>query len=135
MLKKATKDNRGINLAIPSWCNTPTAGGHYRPVQKLHSRRTRTQLPTASKLLKPRIVGPRVCPSPSSVKAKLQTSEVMVYNSLYSAPSECVRVQYQIAALLATYYFGCAMQAGTYIKLWDIYHSICNSFGVLLSTF
>ena len=29
--------------------------GHYSPVQKLHSWRTRTQLPTSNKLLKPRV--------------------------------------------------------------------------------
>jgi len=37
-----------------SWRNTSTEGGQYSPVQKLHSRRTRTQLPTSNKLLKPR---------------------------------------------------------------------------------
>ena len=50
MLKKVTKDNRDIKIL--SWRNTPTVAGHYSPVQKLHSRRTHTQLPTASKLLK-----------------------------------------------------------------------------------
>ena len=52
MLKKVTKDNKDVNLAILSWRNTPTEGGQYSPVQKLHSRRTRTQLPTSNKLLK-----------------------------------------------------------------------------------
>ena len=55
MLKKVTKDNRDINLALLSWRSTPTAGGHYSPVQKLHSRRTHTQLPKANKLLTPRV--------------------------------------------------------------------------------
>jgi len=52
MLKK---DNKDINLAMLSWRNTPTAGGHHSPVQKFHSWRTRTQLPTSSKLLKPSV--------------------------------------------------------------------------------
>lgn len=51
MLKKVTQDNLDINLAILAWHNTPTEGGHHSPVQKLQSRRTRTQLPTASELL------------------------------------------------------------------------------------
>jgi len=55
MLKKVTKDRMDVNLAILSWRNTPTEGGQYSPVQKLHSRRTRTQLPTSSKLLKPKV--------------------------------------------------------------------------------
>jgi len=55
MLKEVTKDRMDINLAILSWRNTPTEGGQYRPVQKLHSR-TRTQLPTSNKLLKPKVV-------------------------------------------------------------------------------
>ena len=55
MLKKVTQNETDINLAILSWRNTPTEGGQYSPVQKLHSRRTRTQLPTLSKLLKPKV--------------------------------------------------------------------------------
>ena len=55
LLKKVTKDNKDVNLAILSWRNTPTEGGQYSPVQKLHSRRTRTQLPTSNKLLKPKV--------------------------------------------------------------------------------
>jgi len=55
MLKKVTQDRTDINLAILSWRNTPTEGGKYSPVQKLHSRRTRTQLPTSSKLLEPKV--------------------------------------------------------------------------------
>ena len=55
MLKKVTQDNLDMNLAILAWRNTPTDRGQYSPVQKLQSRRTRTQLPTASKLLKPEI--------------------------------------------------------------------------------
>ena len=49
------KDSIDINLAMLYWRNTPTEGGQYSPVQKLHSRRTCTQLPTSSKLLKPKV--------------------------------------------------------------------------------
>ena len=55
LLKKVTKDNKDVNLAILSWRNTSTERGQYSPVQKLHSRRTRTQLPTSNKLLKPKV--------------------------------------------------------------------------------
>jgi len=55
MLKKVTKDRMDINLTILSWRNTPTEGRQYSPVKKLHSRRTRTQLPTSSKLLKSKV--------------------------------------------------------------------------------
>ena len=50
-----TQDNQDMSLAIVTWRNTPTEGGQYSPVQKLQSRRTRTQLPTASELLHPEI--------------------------------------------------------------------------------
>ena len=56
MLRKVTQDNQDMNLAILTWCNTPTEGGNYSPVQKLQSRRTRTQLLTASELLHPEIL-------------------------------------------------------------------------------
>ena len=55
MLKKVNQDNQDMNLAILAWQNTPTEEGHYSPVQKLQSRRTRTQLPTISELLKPEL--------------------------------------------------------------------------------
>ena len=55
MLKKVTQDNMDINLAMLAWRNTPTEGSLYSPVQKLQSRRTRTQLPTSSKLLRPEV--------------------------------------------------------------------------------
>jgi len=55
MLKKVTRDNLDINLAILAWHNTPTEGSVYSPVQKLQSRRTRTQLPISSELLKPEV--------------------------------------------------------------------------------
>ena len=55
MLKKVNQDNLDMSLAILAWRNTPTEGGNYSPAQKLQSRRTRTQLPTASELLKPEL--------------------------------------------------------------------------------
>ena len=55
MLRKVTRDNQDMNLAILTWHNTPTEGGNYSPVQKLQSRRTHKQLPTASELLHPEI--------------------------------------------------------------------------------
>ena len=54
LLKKARKDNADIHLAILSWRNTPTEGSKYSPSQKLHSRRTRTTIPTSKELLQPK---------------------------------------------------------------------------------
>ena len=54
MLKNVTQDRTDINLAIFPWRNTPTKGGKYSSVQKIHSRRTHTQLPISSKLLEPK---------------------------------------------------------------------------------
>jgi len=56
MLKKVSKDQVDIHLAILAWRNTPTERAPYSPAQKLYSRRTRTHLPTAAKLLQPEIV-------------------------------------------------------------------------------
>ena len=55
MLKKVNQDNLDMSLAILAWRNTPTEGAYYSPAQKLQSRRTCTQLPTASELLKPEL--------------------------------------------------------------------------------
>ena len=41
--------------AILDWRNTPTENMSSSPVQSLMSRRTRTLLPTASQLLKPKV--------------------------------------------------------------------------------
>ena len=48
------KDNQDIHLALLNWRNTPSVG-KLSPVQKLHSRRTRTLLPTTNTLLQPEV--------------------------------------------------------------------------------
>jgi len=55
LLKKARKDDTNIHLAILNWRNTPTEGSKYSPSQKLHSRRTRTTIPTTNELLQPEV--------------------------------------------------------------------------------
>ena len=55
MLKKVNQDNLDINLAILAWCKTSIEVGCYSSAQKLQSRRMRTQLSTASELLKPEL--------------------------------------------------------------------------------
>ena len=56
LLKKARQDKQDIALTILAWRNTPTeGGGGYSPAQKLHSRRTRTILPTSDQLLQPEV--------------------------------------------------------------------------------
>ena len=54
LMKKAVKDKQDIHLALLNWRNTPSVG-KLSPVQKLHSRRTRTLLPTTSTLLQPEV--------------------------------------------------------------------------------
>jgi len=93
MLKKVTKDNRDISLAILSWRNTPTAGGHYSPVQKLHSWSTRTRLPTANKLLKPRVASGVV----DEIKQRRQQAKIQYDKSAKELPAlvigQTVRIQ------------------------------------------
>lgn len=55
LIKKAKRDHQDIHLAILNWRNTPSEGNNLSPVQKLHSRRTKTLLPTTSELLQPRV--------------------------------------------------------------------------------
>lgn len=53
LLVKAKEDKKDPLLAILEWRNTPSEGFSTSPVQRLMGRRTRTLLPTASKLLQP----------------------------------------------------------------------------------
>ncbi|XP_033095260.1 uncharacterized protein K02A2.6-like [Anneissia japonica] len=55
LIRKARKDNKDIYLALLDLRNTPDQEGN-SPVQKLMSRRTRSQLPITEQLLKPQIV-------------------------------------------------------------------------------
>ena len=55
LLKKARMDDADIHLAILNWRNTPTESIKYSPSQKLHSRRTRTTIPTTRELLQPEV--------------------------------------------------------------------------------
>jgi len=55
LLTKSEKDHQDVQLAILEWQNTPTDSSNKSPVQKLHSRRTRTLLLTAESLLMPEV--------------------------------------------------------------------------------
>ena len=55
LLKKARQEGTDIHLAILNWRNTPTKNSGYSPSQKLHSRRTRTTIPTTNELLQPEV--------------------------------------------------------------------------------
>jgi hypothetical protein len=55
LIKKTTKEESDLYLAILDWRNTPDEAG-YSPAQKLMSRRTRTLLPITEILLKPKVV-------------------------------------------------------------------------------
>nr|XP_006821271.1 PREDICTED: uncharacterized protein K02A2.6-like [Saccoglossus kowalevskii] len=56
IIKKSQRNNEDPWKAILDWRNTPTEGTHRSPVQRLMSRRTRTLLPTANRLLHPKVV-------------------------------------------------------------------------------
>ena len=75
ILIKAKADNRDPYLALLDYRNSPTQGSATSPVQKLMSRRTRTRLPTAAKLLKPEV--------PQAVEQEIkqkQTKQQRYYN-------------------------------------------------------
>ena len=55
LLKKARADNKDPLLAFLDWRNTPSEGLGTSPVQRLMGRRTRTLLPTHTKLLQPKV--------------------------------------------------------------------------------
>ena len=55
LLKKARADNKDPLLAFLDWRNTPSEGLGTSPVQRLMGRRTRTLLPTHTKLLEPKV--------------------------------------------------------------------------------
>ena len=55
LITKAGVDHGDLQLAILDWRNTPTDSSDKSPVQKLHSRRTRTLLPTSESLLLPEV--------------------------------------------------------------------------------
>ncbi|XP_048577062.1 uncharacterized protein K02A2.6-like [Nematostella vectensis] len=55
LMKKATESNKDPYLALLDWRNTPSETVGYSPVQRLFNRRTKTLLPTSSRLLKPSV--------------------------------------------------------------------------------
>ena len=55
LFKKALKDKKDPWLSLLDYRNTPTAGIHSSPVQRLMSRRTKTLVPIATNLLYPEV--------------------------------------------------------------------------------
>ena len=53
LMKKAKESGQDFYLSLLAWRNTPTEGMGSSPAQRLFSRRTKTSLPTASRLLEP----------------------------------------------------------------------------------
>ena len=56
LMKKARESGQDFYLSLLAWRNTPTEGMGSSPAQRLFSRRTKTSLPTASRLLEPESV-------------------------------------------------------------------------------
>ena len=59
LIKKATHDGNDLYLALLEYRNTPCSITLGSPVQRLMGRRTKTLLPTSSKLLKPATIDPK----------------------------------------------------------------------------
>ena len=59
LIKKATLDKRDPYLALLDYRNTPISDTLGSPVQRLMGRRTRTLLPTTTKLLQPKLINPQ----------------------------------------------------------------------------
>ena len=55
LMSKAEADHQDLQLTLLDWRNTPSGNSQYSPIQMLHSRRTRTLLPTAESLLLPAV--------------------------------------------------------------------------------
>lgn len=55
LFKKAQRAGQDPWKSLLDWRNTPTEGMDSSPVQRLMSRRTRTQLPISAQLLKPKV--------------------------------------------------------------------------------
>lgn len=55
IVKRTRQDGTDLQLAILEWRNTPSQGMQSSPAQRLLSRRTRTLIPVAPKLLYPRV--------------------------------------------------------------------------------
>ena len=55
LMQKAAESKSDPYLSLLDWRNTPSEGLGSSPAQRLFSRRTRTLLPTASRLLKPEV--------------------------------------------------------------------------------
>ena len=53
LMKKARESGQDFYLSLLAWRNTPTEGMGSSPAQRLFIRRTKTSLPTASRLLEP----------------------------------------------------------------------------------
>ena len=56
LLKKSKAAGSDFHMTLLDWRNIPSEGQDSSPAQRLFGRRTRTLLPTASELLKPKIV-------------------------------------------------------------------------------
>ena len=73
LLEKARKSEQDPYLALLDWRNTPTETVKTSPVQRLFGRRTKTQLSTSNRLLKPKI------PEDVDQKIKLQKAKQSLY--------------------------------------------------------
>ena len=74
-MRKAIESKSDPHLALLAWRNTPSEGLGTSPAQRIFGRRTKTLLPTSSRLLKPKI------PEDVDQKLKLQKAKQSIdYN-------------------------------------------------------
>ena len=75
LMRKAIESKSDPHLALLAWRNTPSEGLGTSPTQRIFGRRTKTLLPTSSRLLKPKI------PEDVDQKLKLQKAKQSInYN-------------------------------------------------------
>ena len=75
LMRKAIESKSDPHLALLAWRNTPSEGLGTSPAQRIFGRRTKTLLPTSSRLLKPKI------PEDVDQKLKLQKAKQSInYN-------------------------------------------------------
>lgn len=92
-MRKAIESKSDPHLALLAWRNTPSEGLATSPAQRIFGRRTKTLLPTSSRLLKPKI------PEDVDQKLKLQKAKQSInYNQVARElddlhPGDMVRLQ------------------------------------------
>ena len=108
LMKKAFRDGRDPWIALLEYRNTPTEAVGSSPAQRLMSRRTKTLMPTASTLLRPRVVQG----VESQIESKRQKAKL--YHDKTAKPLPQLDVGQDVR--VAPFQRGKSWQTGTMVK-------------------